>query len=172
MVLQPVPRVWVEHLAGADDPFESGVIDVGERVFAVAHQHAYRRGRREHAGDAELFDRDAPVERRASGDRAPLRMRPSCSRQSTAHKSCSCDRRSTRCRMSPTTRPTTSARSTSGPCWRCEPDSRHGCAPQVLALRSFLTWRGYRPARSTPSRRAQRGVLRPCVRKESQSISR
>ena len=55
-VLQPVPRLRVEHFAGADDALEPRVVDVAERVLAVAHQHAHGGRRREDAGDAELLD--------------------------------------------------------------------------------------------------------------------
>ncbi len=37
------------------------MIDVAERVFAVAHQHTHGGGGGEDAGDAKLFDGDSPV---------------------------------------------------------------------------------------------------------------
>jgi hypothetical protein len=75
-LLQPGQRLWVQHLARADNALEPAVIDPGQDVGAVPHQHADRRGRREDAGDAELLDGRAPVrvgvrmvERAFEGDR-------------------------------------------------------------------------------------------------------
>ena len=58
-VLQPVPGLRVEHLAGADHALQRRVIDVGERLLAVAHQHADGGRRREDPGGAVPSDHRA-----------------------------------------------------------------------------------------------------------------
>ena len=74
------------------------MIDAAQRRVAVTHQHAHGGRRREDAGHAELFDRDAPVGLGPRMIERAFEDHASCSRRAAARRPCSCGRRSSRCR--------------------------------------------------------------------------